>query len=174
MRTDSASLRFFRQRIASLRFGRASSDSASLRHVVRAPSSRGTRRLLFLSNLSKVTSTGNRQRPPYGGNYERRIDWTAQDRHTRFTVSSFKITSVVAAEAVAGKRSRVVHRRARSRWPYINMAGEGVQEPRKLGGGPGKDNSPPGHVSFDPFRHPMACVVSRNQTSLPAPFHSDS
>ena len=51
VRTDSASLRFFRQRIASLR-------------VVRAPSSRGTCLLLFLSDLSKVTSAGNRQRPP--------------------------------------------------------------------------------------------------------------
>src|SRR5271157_1776393 len=58
-----------RQRIASLR-------------VVRAPSSRGTCLLLFLSDLSKVTSAGNRQRPPYGGNHERRIQRSSTRYHS--------------------------------------------------------------------------------------------
>lgn len=51
-----------------------------------------------------------------------------------FLLGALKIRSVVAAEAIAAKCSRVVHRRARSRWPYIDMAGEGVPGPSKLGG----------------------------------------
>ncbi len=59
-------------------------------------------------------------------------DCAAQDRRTRCSVAINK--SVVAVEPVAEKPSSIKHRPARSCRPYIDMAGELVPGPSKLGG----------------------------------------